>query len=1220
MYLKSLDMHGFKSFADRTRLEFHPGVTGIVGPNGCGKSNVVDAIRWVLGETSAKSLRGDEMADVIFNGTETRRPLGMAEVMLTLTGCETALPGGYHEVCIGRRVYRDGKSEYLINRTPCRLRDIQDLFADTGIGRACYSIMQQGKIDLLLSSKPEDRRQVFEEAAGITKFNQQKREALRKLESTEANLLRITDVLEEQQRQMSSLQRQASKARRYAVLLQHLQVLDTHWSHRHYEQLQREHAQAAQSLSATREEQQVTRHGLASLQSALVQRRAALQDSERQIRESLHALSEAAARIDSAQKQVEFNEQRCSEWQTLIARHDSEIASLSDRLEREKSELSAAGEELHRHSSHLLDQEERLAGALVTLSRQRNQRLEQERLHRQRQQQLAACDSSTGSHRARLDALSSQIQTQEDRRLELTLTLSGAEAALVARAREKEALERGVEKSRTALERLRLEQGRLEASAASCEQALRHANTQLHERSRHLASQQARVEMLRQLASAGEGLETGTRQVLQGLDDPDRFLPSVRGALVSFLQVDDECLAAVEAALGPAIQAVLVADAAAAASILDALRVRKLGQAWLAPSVPGITAASPAPDGSLGWLIDSVEAAEPGRSVLERLLHGIALAPDLDAALRLHQTHPGLGVATLAGELISADGIISGGFRNPQAGSALRIQKEIRKLRKLTRDLESEVSALEKEARSESGLVADAGAKLAKHREALRLAELESACLESQRNVASRELELAGARRQQLLAESGALDRLRESALRQRTDLEEKLRLFLAEREDLAQGLPHLEEELRQLQLLEEETAGAAALLRTEVAVEKQSAESLRQQLAPLSSRLQELERSLLQRRTEKEELLRRIDSTQAESERLRRDIAEARRGIGSMREAHETLLQQREILAREIDEMEEALNTRRQAESELTQRAAAIEVRMAQHELRLENLADQISQRYKIDLQRFSPDLPALLSSIEEQRQAPDRTARTLYLPEPSNPGAAPLLAGAGPDWRFVEEILPGMRRRLDSLGPVNLEAIAEFEALEDRFRLIRTQHEDLTRSRDDLVKIIARINRTTRQMFAETFEQIAVNFRAMFTELFGRGSHAALVLQDDQDPLACGIDVIAKPPGKKLQSINLLSGGERSMTAVALLFAIYLVKPSPFCVLDELDAPLDEANIERFCRVLDRFCNQSQFIIVTHSKLTMHRADVMYGISMEERGVSKTLSVQLAPAAVTQ
>lgn len=1215
MYLKSLDINGFKSFADRTKLEFHPGVTGIVGPNGCGKSNVVDAIRWVLGETSAKALRGEDMVDVIFNGTESRKPLGMAEVQLTLADCEAALQVAFHEISIGRRVYRDGKSEYLFNRMPCRLRDLHDLFAGTGIGRSCYSIMQQGKIDLLLSSKPEDRRQVFEEAAGITKFKQQKREALRKLESTEANLLRIADVMEEQQRQLASLQRQASKARRYAALHEQLRVIELHWSHRQYSALSREREEHAGLLAATRERLRANQAAIALAQPALAESRAALHECESRIRDSLQRMAAVEARVATAQKQVDFNRERSSEWHDLIGRGKADSTALQERITAERGQLSAAGEELRRRSNDLRVREAELAAILETLSRHRATRQNIESELRRHQQQISSSEATAAACRAQLESFSAQLQAQEQRVLVLNRLRQEVEGSEREKAGESQRIESEVLRQRADLEVLLAELSRRQVDLAAWEEASQLAAGEVSERGRHLAGQQARWEMLRQLAAAGEGLESGTRRVLGGLDEPSRFREMVMGTLVSYLQVEDDYLAATEAALGHAVQAIVVESHAAAVAILERLREQKLGQAMLAVAEPGEGTCPPALEGSLGWLLSHLEIAGPGKPVLEHLLRGVALTPNLEAAMRLRRDHPATPVATLTGDFVSGQGIVTGGFRDPRTGSPLRIQREIRTLAKQNRELEQAFAALQEQATREAERVQTGRAEVTALLEQSRTSQLQVAQLEARAQVTARERDQLESRGKLLQDELAALEGVRDSLLARRDQAEVNLHRAVGERERLVSVVPDLESDWKQCLAQEEHSAEAAARLRTEVALARQSSESLHQQLGPLHARLQELEGSLQQRLSGIEAQSRRITAAEAESEGLRREIEGGQQESASLREAHEELLRRREVSAREIDEADAALAEQRERESQLTQQTAGCEVRVTQCELRLDNLAAQVSERYQVALPEFVPDPAALREAIELQRQARNLRGVPDRGPEPGSE-ASMLMEDVAPDWQLVEESLPEMRRKLDSLGAVNLDAIAEFDELEARFRLVSSQHEDLTKSREELLKIITRINRTTREQFADTFAQIAGHFRSMFTELFGRGAQADLVLLDEQDPLECGIDIIAKPPGKKLQSINLLSGGERSMTAVALLFAIYLVKPAPFCVLDELDAPLDDANIERFCRVLDRFCDQSQFIIVTHSKRTMHRADVMYGVSMEERGVSKTLSVKLERA----
>ncbi|MCX6846864.1 MAG: AAA family ATPase, partial [Verrucomicrobia bacterium] len=558
MYLKTLEIQGFKSFADKTVFEFAEGVTGIVGPNGCGKSNVVDAIRWVLGETSAKALRGGEMADVIFNGTEKRKPLGMAEVTLTMADCEQALKVDYNEVSITRRVYRDGKSEYRINNTLCRLKDIHDMLMDTGIGRTAYSIMAQGQIDQILSSKPEERRAVFEEAAGITKFKREKKEALRKLEYTEANLLRVSDVLAEQERRMNSLKRQVAKARRYQALAADTRVLDTHLGHRKFIELTAERDELLTSIHGLEVRDTELSMQLPAKEETVNEARAAARVFEGELAEIRQRLNEHRNALNSAEGRVAFNEERKHELESRIRQNREDIQSTRDKLAQQEFDFIAANESLDQLNRHIAEKELRLA---EMEERTRGARAEREQLENSLRTSRAEANrtqSLIAAVQAKIESSLAQLEGNRDRARQL--------------ADEEQRLNLEMEEGRAEQSRI---QGEVETSAAqiseleetfqSAERAYQHtrgdldaARTAAVESNRTLAQRSARFEAVRQLVESGEGFEKGTRNVLNGLDEPDHFKPAIHGVLASFIEADNDCARAIESALGNHLQAVLV--------------------------------------------------------------------------------------------------------------------------------------------------------------------------------------------------------------------------------------------------------------------------------------------------------------------------------------------------------------------------------------------------------------------------------------------------------------------------------------------------------------------------------------------------------------------------------------------------------------------------------------------------------------------------------------
>ncbi|MGC6427387.1 MAG: chromosome segregation protein SMC [Akkermansiaceae bacterium] len=1259
MYLKSLHIHGFKSFADKTYLEFAEGVTGIVGPNGCGKSNVVDAIRWVLGETSAKALRGGEMADVIFNGAEKRKPLGMAEVTLTLADCEETLKTEHNEVSVTRRVYRDGKSEYLINGTRCRLRDIGDLFMDTGIGRSSYSIMEQGKIDMLLSAKPEDRRQVFEEAAGITKSKKEKKDALRKLEYTEGNLLRVSDVLAEQERRINSLKRQVSKARRYQALANDVGILDTHQSHREFTQLGGERQELTVSLTSLERERASIEADMPDREKAVVEARDLAQALDSKLSGLRQRLSDKKGAISAAENRIAFNNERKAELAERLSQNEGEITETAERLAHQKETLDKAQLALVELEKRILEQETRFKEREEDAKKFVQERQSLEAQLRKARSEANATQTIIASSQAKIESALSQMEGNRERLKQLeeeAERLQGENAKAIA---ERDAITQLLGDHQKRVPDLEVARERTEREFQECRGLLDAARKEASELHRALAQKSSRLDVLRQLIESGEGLQKGTQAVLKGLDDPDLIKPGVKGVLGSHLTAPDAHAVAVEAALGAHLQAVLVRDDELANSIIDRLTEGKKGEAALLPE--SFLPASPGsqmealPEGASAWALDVVEVAPNLVGLMEKLLAKVLIVPDREAAFHLRKAYPDLTFVTARGEILSAEGLVRGGSSGGQKDSLLVRQNEIQALEGEVEEIRSSEAAAKNKIEELEARVKELREELEEAKDKLQRHKIEESTINGQLTLAKREVEAAATKVANNKWENEELLSREKTASDSRSAMENELaraRERLTSLEDDGRKLQ------KQVEAVQERADVAQQQLneaRTALAVERQARDSAAREQAPMTSRITELTELNHRRENEIRSSRDRITKGEEENITLAEEITVYRKEASDLSEELGKSDASRANLKQLIDEAEKQLTDIRQKQSRVSNQIGKEEVAATKLDLRLENLENAVLERHQVDLNSFSPDYHVLMTCIAERKKAEKRGRRReveVVEDEISNEefGEVPVekleaaeaagieavaevpelteasvedatveieITDEGPDWEFVSAIVSDLKRRLDSMGPVNLDAIEEYDELEERHTFTKSQHDDLVNSKAQLLEIIERINTESERLFAETFSAVSKNFKSMFKRLFGDKAMADLILQDVDNPLECGIEVIAKPPGKKLQSISLLSGGERSMTAVALLFSIYMVKPSPFCVLDELDAPLDESNIGRFLKVLDAFIDQSQFIIVTHSKRTMERADVMYGVTMEEFGVSKPVGMRLTSEA---
>jgi chromosome segregation protein len=1208
MYLKNLTVLGFKSFANKTSLNFQPGVTAIVGPNGCGKSNVSDAIRWVLGEQSAKALRGGEMADVIFNGTDGRKPLGMAEVSLTIGGVDeehlsaAGVEVSYNEVTITRRVFRDGGSEYFINKTPCRLRDVQQLFMGTGVGRTSYSIMAQGNITQILSSKPEDRRMIFEEAAGITKFKAQKKESLRKLEYTEQNLLRVADLIREVKRQIGSLQRQAGKARRYKQLMMELQHLDTQLARHQFDVLQAEIKERQDAAEKLRTDMEACSASVLRSEDEIAELREQLSALEHQIAGMQQRGLELKSQVDREESRIHFNNERLQE---LAGQNTKALADISQAEERQlvaRQEVSAlttrlaeATAALEQHRAALRTKQEAVHALEEDLRRlQESQRTAQAEAFAQAQQltrvrnEITALDLQKQGNVVRLEKLSAEKIQLEEERSQLENRLK--EFAASVEAEKLSALtQRGtVEERQTRLVEIQRELAQL--------------TQDLDARLQQQAEKRSRLDVLEQLQSGHEGFSAGTLAALTNAEN-------VLGSLADKIRVPDQYVTAVETALGHHLQLVITDEPAAAQRILADLSANKKGRASIAPlSLRNGNGALPTDFSSTHPIALSVVSAEDSvRPLIQRLLGTTVIVPDLNAATAAWpEAHGAVDFVTVSGEMLSRHGVFTGGSVNGSGkapGSILGRKNQIDELKAAIATEQEQVNELSRrkgailseQTSLQAGLQA-AEKELSQQEVAIATRQGEFNALQNSGRLLHQKIDTVVYEIQSLAAQEQEGSQKRAGLAAQIADLEHRESVLQKEATEISDSL----EKLRQSR-----DQSSAELTETKVALasEEQISASFTQQLQALEQRLGELTQLLEQRRGEISGFLERKTQAESEIEGCRRKIESLQHDREQVNTQAAELLSQKNSQESGIATREEDLREKRHALTEHQEKRGTLDVELAQKNMAVQNLRERIQQKYHVNLDAIRSECITITYADEGPAKVQTLTPEEMAA------------SGGATDWNAITEQVAALQTRIDEMGPVNLVAIEEYEETEQRHNFLTTQHDDLVAAKAQLLEVINRINLQTRQMFTETFEKIRENFRAMFTEVFG-GGKADLILVGEGDALESGIDIVARPPGKQLQTISLLSGGEQTMTAVALLFSIYQVKPSPFCVLDELDAPLDESNINRFIKVLQRFLVHSQFIIITHSKRTIGMADVLYGVTMEEHGISKIVSVKFHKA----
>ncbi len=1226
MYLRELRVNGFKSFADPIKLAFDPGVTAIVGPNGCGKSNIADAIRWVLGEQSAKALRGGKMQDVIFEGTDQRKPVQLCEVVLVFTDCESLLGDSYHEVEITRRVSRDGQSDYSLNGKPCRLKDIQGIFMDTGIGRSSYSIMAQGQIDQILSSNPVERRAIFEEAAGITKYKSQRREALNKLKLVEGNLARLTDVLDEVKRQINSLRRQASKALRYKRIRHRLEKLDLAYNGYQYSRLQQLLSEMEEKIQALETEVTAEAAQVEKGEGSIDDKKAERSRLNTRLQDVQQAVFDLRSRREQAENGARLAEARIEDYSGRLEEAGTEIARMEKELEETSKE--AAG-----NARSKQEQYDVVAGSDRAFQEQNEEvRKTQARLNEEERQlasekhNLLRAESDVTRLRSKKSELELNLKSDEVRAGGFDEEIASLEAE------EKEAgenltrLQAEIENAETAHTRAKdgLDQAR--AQVAESRDAYRRKQTEIQEVDRSLAQNNARLRLLQQLQEKLEGFSEGAKALLQGkldhaLPENAEFYPVTRN-----IQVKSGYAKALETLLGSAIDSVAVEDPEVAQTILEVLDQQKLGKACLQFSLNN----DPGQDGSNGeppsFLMPATElftaSDEDGRHPLKVLLSRSYYTNSAAEFLEFWKDNPHFGflhVATAKGELIDRRGLVFGGFGKGKENSILQREADIQELmadiaeeQKRHLRLKEEAEALQKKLeQAEKGVEAahEAVREADGKRSSLR-AELQSAERAREETI-NRRTRLEGEReklREQRAAAQGEFESLKQ----QLSDAESR---FEKQKESITSCESRIQETRKQLESRKEKLSET----RFDLAQKKQRLEMLDRGLSEMEAKTRELREGIAHRRQEIQRLSAQIDSLKEEHQTQQQRGSELEGELKQAQEKVEEVRKQYTAVEETISSAEKALHDRRVQLDRRRDELSHLQIKHAEQKSHRDHLLEEVHREYEIPLPEVDwrdclwradeePAGPHPLDLDEDENSGEKKKKKAEDRPPMTEEDRRAL---DETDWDALKKEIEAARSRIHSMGPVNLVAIEEYVELKERHEFLNTQHSDLVQSRDELLQAIDDINHRSTTQFKEIFEQIKKNFAYTFEKLFA-GGKANLELLEADDPLEAGIDIIAQPPGTKLKGIVLLSGGQKTMTAVALLFAIYMVKPSPFCVLDELDAPLDEANIGRFTDMLKEFTRESQFLIITHNKRTISEAQAIFGVTMEEKGVSKVVSMR--------
>ncbi|MCY3741021.1 MAG: chromosome segregation protein SMC [Candidatus Poribacteria bacterium] len=1196
MHLNSIKIRGFKSFAEEIELILEPGITTIVGPNGCGKSNVSDAIRWVLGEQSARALRCTSMRDLLFNGGANFAPAQKTEVALRFSNVNGGDPNasaedapnivlGSPEVEVSRHLTRGGESRYLINQSPCRLRDISELFMDTGIGVDAYSVMEQSKIDLILNVRPEERRFLFDEVAGITKYKHRKKTALRKLEQTEQNLVRINDVIQELQHETQALKEQAEQARHYNTQQEQLKQFELDLAHREYDKLHTDYSQAqtdldeilttvttaSETLKAAEERIEASTNRQSELDEAIRAGQTALREIETQIEQVERQI------VLHKERQLNIQKQRERALQTLESLKAQQTALLTQKQERtqEHQKLEA---------SHKIE-ESRLAARRQLLT--------------QLAERITAAKVSVQDAQTALQETATELESSERKRLAIEHTLNSTEGNLnrlkentdalttehEAATDTRDAIQRAETQLKAELVHIEAERNHVETNLQENQDALRKIEAEIQGLQNTLGSNVSRLKSLQELQSAYEGYYAGVRAVMQARTHyPDQF-QGVCGVVAELLMTDAEYEVAIEVALGSDIQSVVTETAEDAQSSVAFLKKHRAGRVKFLPldfirerrfydeallNNPGVI-------GIAQELIDYDPEYEPA---MQHLLGNTLVIEDLDAAVALtRQFRPRARLVTLDGDIIDTSGAITGGQMSQKQGGLLGRARELE-------TLENEIGKLTRNSNRKTEKRKAYAAKIAdlqKARQTLTAQwqdkRVEKASVTKDMEQANLQVTRLEHQLAEIRAENRELSKAVDASREEQEALETEIAALTQKSTRTQRWIERVSEQIESENKKHTEVSGSCQEMEVFLAGQHQKLQGLLSELETIEETYQRAAKDIAEQQAiidsdeqTKIDLGEQVAAAQREFLRLEGDRAEAEAHVDELTQEREGLLQEVAVLQKEMRATRRNFERQNKARHQL-------EVKTTQLEMRIKSVSTRIHDKYQVSIDALPP--------LMNDEQAMDEID--------------------------LLDNIEKLKAEITGMGAVNLKAIEAYEEHKKRQDFLVAQRDDVQQSMQATIQAIQKINQTSREVFLETFEQVQANFQEVFTQLFG-GGETELLLTDPSDVLESGIDIIARPPGKRPQSITLLSGGERSLVAIGLLFAVFKIKPSPFCVLDEVDAALDEANVLRFANLIRAYVENTQFIIITHNRRTMEIADAMYGVTMEQAGISKIVSAKFA------
>ena len=1182
MYLKRLELQGFKSFADKTILEFKPGITSVIGPNGSGKSNISDAIRWVLGEQSMKSLRGAKSEDIIFAGTQSRKSLGFAEVSIVIDNSDAKLPIEYSEVTVTRKLYRNGETGYFINKTPCRLKDILELFMDTGIGKDGYSIIGQGKIDEILSNKSEDRRHIFEEAAGIVKYRTRKQESEKKMEQTKLNLLRINDILTEIEGNIEPLKAQSEKAKQYLNLREELKNIEVGLFVYNINTYKEKLEQIIKDEEIMTSQRNTENEKLTSIQSLKDSLKQELDEITTQIEQMQNIGFESTNKIEKINSEIGISKERIQNNITNKERLESEIKELRIRIQ----ELQEEEKQRQEKKANLFQNKEKFEEEL-----------------KQKEKELAKLTKTLSDKELEIEAKKQKIETNTDKKYEVLADINTQEANYENLEKRKKTLKIELENVISELDSTRDNKQELSkkfyeiqskrnivsnnlqqetTEKESCMNKIKDFEEEINKLNYQMNMKDARHKFLLETEKEKEGYIKSVKELLLDCDKNSQLKKGMHGVLANLISVNKEYELAIEMCLGQALQNVVTETEEDAKKLVEHLRNNNLGRASFLPisSIRGKrieNVISNGMKGVIGIASDLVKCDKKYSQIVLNLLGRTVVVEDMNIGISLAKMNNySFRIVTLKGDVISSSGSITGGSVATKTVNILGRSREIEELEKEIKKLSKKIEEITLQKRKYLESITKVIEKVAGLEKELQDIEIVYAA-ENQKMVSIEEnIYKLEQRRDKLKEEELSINKQKEESIKQKEEKEQEV-------EKLNSEIKSLSEEVEQFATVNKDNQkyiddlnfditnlkiSVSSFIESEASIEE-FVERIRQEILNNNNNIENKNNTLNQAIKENAELQTKIDNLNSEIEQIKAEVNNSSENIEKLKQLR--------------TEKNELLDKK---EEEITNQFSI-----------LEGLKEQI---VKMDFKKtkLEQDIEQLINTLWNEYEITPNNAGEYK--KPNNIAQA-------------QKEVSSIREKIKDLGSINIDSIEEYKKISERYDFMCEQRLDLENTVAKLRKVISEMTQTMEQQFKEKFEIINKNFNEVFIELFG-GGKAELILTDEDNVLECGIDIRVQPTGKKLQNMMLLSGGEKAFTAIALLFAILKINPAPFCILDEIEAALDDVNVYRFAEYLKKFSQASQFLVITHRKGTMEVADTVYGVTMEENGISKLLSMKLS------